>query len=188
MATAPAVAQVHILHGMLWGVDRYDPATVVSKLAAVSDTAVSDAAQWLASAATRSTDLDFGSIQAFWESAVRTELPSKQYEAFGHFALAEEVDDEARLDLSLATARLCSSGLAFPEQVAQRAAEHVDDARALRLIAALLHSKLELWQVFEVGRLGVEVFRTTGTSDTEAKTELRERLLEREFYEVRTDT
>jgi hypothetical protein len=33
-----------------------------------------------------------------------------------------------------------------------------------------------------VGRRGVESFRTTGTSDTEAKAELRERLLEREFY------
>ena len=188
MATTPAAAQVHILHGMLWDVDGYDPATVVNKLALVSDTAVSDAAQWLASAVTRSTGLDFGPIQDFWGSAARTELPSKQYEGFGQFALAEALDDEAWLDLSLATARLCSSGLAFPEHVAQRGAKHADDARALRLIAALLHSKLELWQVFEVGRLGVEVFRTTGTSDTEAKTELQERLLEREFYEVRTDT
>lgn len=188
MATTPAAAQVHILHGMLWDVDGYDPPTVVNKLAAVSDTAISDAAQWLAFAVTRSTGLDPGPIRAFWGSAVRTGLPSKQYEGFGQFALAEEFGDEAWLDLSLATARLCSSGLAFPEQVAQRAAERADDPRALRLIAAVLHSKLELWQVFEVGRLGAELLRTTGTSDTAAKAELRERLLEREFYEARTDT
>jgi len=188
MATTPAAAQVHILHGMLWDVDGYDPPTVVSKLAAVSDTAVSDAARWLAAAVTRSTGLDVGPIRAFWGSAVRTQLPSKQYEGFGQFALAEEFDDEAWLDLSLAAARLCPSGLALPEQVAQRAAELANHPRALRLIAALLHSKLELWQVFEVGRLGVESFRTTRASDTEAKAELRERLLEREFYEVRADT
>ena len=86
----------------------------------------------------------------------------------------------------LPTAQVCTPGLALAGENARRAATHPDDARALRLVAALLRSRLEAWEIFNVGRTGLELFRTTGTADSDAIAELQERLLECEFYEVRT--
>jgi hypothetical protein len=48
-------------------------------------------------------------------------------------------------------------------------------------------SKLELWEVYDVAQVGVGMYRTTATEDLSAKAELRERLLGREFFDVRTD-
>jgi len=114
-------------------------------------------------------------------------MPTAQYEGFGYFAAAERLDDDAWLDLTLATARLCSSGLEQASQIARRASEHPDDPRAAWLIAALLRSRLDLWEVFEIGRIGVDIYRRSGASDPAAMAELRERLLEREFFEVRDE-
>jgi len=186
MRSAPAAAQVHVMHGMLWELDGYEAGTVVTKLAAVSGTAVSGAAGWLGMAAARSPDLDLKPAARFWEAALRTDLPAEQYEGFGHFAVVEELDDETWLDLVLPTAQVCTPGLALAGENARRAATHPDDARALRLVAALLRSRLEAWEIFNVGRTGLELFRTTGTADSDAIAELQERLLECEFYEVRT--
>lgn len=111
-------------------------------------------------------------------------MPPAQYEGFGYLAAVEGVDDDAWLDLTLATARLCSSGLEQAHQIARRTSEHPDDPRAAWLIAALLRSRLDLWEVFEIGRIGVDVYRRSGASDPAAMAELRERLLEREFFEV----
>jgi hypothetical protein len=187
MRTIPDAAQIHILHGMLWGVAGYEPDVVVGKLAAASDTAVSAAAQWLACTTNRSDDMELAPVLAFWECAAKLAMPTAQYEGFGYFAAAERLDDDAWLDLTLATARLCSSGLEQASQIARRASEHQDDLRAAWLIAALLRSRLDLWEVFEIGRIGVDICRRSGASDPAAMAELRERLLEREFFEVRDE-
>jgi hypothetical protein len=92
MATVPAAAQVHILHGMLWRVDGYSPSTVVEKLATVSGSAVSDAAQWLAWAAGQAPELELGPAVDFWEGAVETGLGAEQYKGFGFFAGVERLE------------------------------------------------------------------------------------------------
>lgn len=126
-------------------------------------------------------------VLAFWESAAKRAMPTAQYKGFGYFATVGLSADDAWLDLTLATARLCTSGLEHASQIARRASEHPGDPRAAWLIAVLLRSKIELWEVFEVGRIGVEIYRATGTADPAARAELRERLLEREFFEVSDD-
>jgi hypothetical protein len=126
-------------------------------------------------------------VIAFWECAAKRAMPAAQYEGFGYFAAVERVDDDVWLDLTLATARLCSSGLEQANQIAVRASEHPDDPRAAWLIAALLRSRLDLWEVFEIGRIGVDIYRRSGAGDLAALAELRERLLEREFFEVRDE-
>ncbi len=57
----------------------------------------------------------------------------------------------------------------------------------MRLAAALLAAKLDLWEIDAVGQIGLELLRTAGTADVPADvtSELRERLVEREFFEAR---
>ncbi|MBV8958778.1 MAG: hypothetical protein JO087_08425 [Actinobacteria bacterium] len=155
ISTTPAAAHAHILHGMLWGVDGYDPATVMDKLAASGvERPVSDAAQWLWTAATRDPTLDIEPIVKFWEEAITRALSPENYEGFGNFATIDSIDDETWLDLTLKAAILCNTGVALPNRVAKRASHWPDDPRALRLVPALLRSKVALWYVYDIGRVG----------------------------------
>jgi hypothetical protein len=58
------------------------------------------------------------------------------------------------------------------------------DERALRIVAALLGADLELWYLRDVGEAGLEMLRHRPAAAEEARTDLRERLLEREFFDA----
>jgi hypothetical protein len=53
------------------------------------------------------------------------------------------------------------------------------------LVAALLSSNLDLWHIYDIGRSGLEILSGAHAHDPAAEDELRERLLEREFYDAR---
>jgi hypothetical protein len=185
MKTTPMTAQGHILSGMLRGIEGYEPATVLERMSALSNKEVSDAARRLATAMQNSESLDFSIVRTFWVTALEAHLPAEEYEGFGYFALAESVDEGEWLRLTLAAAQQCTSGLEMAGQVARRAALQPNEPGAVRLLAALLKSKLEDWEIFDIGLIAVGLLRTTEPTDAEARDELRERLLENEFYEAR---
>jgi hypothetical protein len=121
----------------------------------------------------------------FWEAALDLELPSTEYEAFGDLAVVDGIDDDRWLDLMLRTAQRCETGLALPNRVAERAAEHADDSRALRIVTALLASRLEVWYINDIGRVGMELLHVSKADDEKARDKLREQLIEREFFDAR---
>jgi hypothetical protein len=186
LGSVPDSAQLHILHAMLWEVDGYEPAIVVEKLLVPSRNAISEAAKWLALSASRSDELDIAPALTFWEAAIEREFDPAQYEGFGVFSLVDRLDDGRWLDLTLQTARLCDGRLAFPDRIGTRAAAIAADARAMSLVAALLSSELELWHIYQLGQSGLDILNGPHAQDPAAEAKLRERLLEREFYEARS--
>jgi hypothetical protein len=121
----------------------------------------------------------------FWDAALDLELPSAEYEGFGDFAVVDGIDDDRWLDLMLRTAQRRETGLALPNRVAERAAGHADDSRALRIVTALLASRLDVWYLDDIGRVGMELLRVSKADDQSARGALREQLIEREFFDAR---
>jgi hypothetical protein len=178
----------HILCGMLWRIDGYQPSEVLDGLLETSaGESVSNAAEWLARALAGSESLDIAPVLAFWEEATRRELSSSEYSGFGEFATVEAFDPDLWLRLTLQAATRCPTGLSFPSQIATRASQFPNNIRALRLISALLESRLELWSVYDIGTTGVKMLEETTVREQTVRDELRERLLEREFFEVRPE-
>jgi len=186
LQSVPDAARIHILHGMLWGIDGYEPPTVVDQLRAAGGGAISEAANWLALGASRAPEVDMAPVVAFWRAGIERNLEAAEYEGFGAFAIVDHLPDATWLDLTLQTAKLCAGRLAFPDRIGSRAAAITDDARAMWLVAALLSSNLELWHIYDLGRSGLEILSGAHAHDAAAENELRERLLEREFYDART--
>jgi hypothetical protein len=186
LTTARESAPLHVLHGLLWGVAGYEAQAVVSRLAAAGEQAVSEAARWLALSASRSPETDMSATLAFWEAAIEQHLGAQQYSGFGVFALADNVDDATWLQLTLRTATRCNGQLEFPDRIATRAAGIANrEVGAMTLIALLLSSNIELWHVPEVARSGLEILDGPHPHDPEGEARLRERLLEREYFEAR---
>jgi hypothetical protein len=69
------------------------------------------------------------------------------------------------------------------DRVAERAARSQGDTRAVRIIARLLEDDPEPWDVERIGARGLEVL--SATTDNDAAADLRERLLERGFYDAK---
>jgi hypothetical protein len=84
----------------------------------------------------------------------------------------------------LAAAQAAKGQLEQANHVASRAAEHPDDGRAIRLVTALLDADLKLWYLEDVGRVGLQLLASENPETAEARAELRERLLEREFFDA----
>jgi hypothetical protein len=184
-ATA-AAAEGHILHGLVWKLDGYDPAMVAERLAqSAHEGAISTAAEWLYRTAVNAPDLEREPTLDFWEAAVDLELPSAEYEGFGYLAVVNGIDDDRWLDLILRTAQTCETGLALPNRVAEQAAEHPDDPRALRIVTALLASRLDVWYIDDIGHVGMKLLHVSKADDEDARKKLREQLIEREFFDVR---
>jgi hypothetical protein len=72
-------------------------------------------------------------------------------------------------------------------RVATRALQHAHDERAIRVVIALLGADLRLWYLEDVGRIGLKMLNHDNPETAAARAELRERLLEREFFEAHDD-
>jgi hypothetical protein len=69
--------------------------------------------------------------------------------------------------------------------VAERAAKHPDDERAIHIVAGLLDADIKLWHLEDVGRVGLQLVKGSDPSTHAAREELREQLLKREFFDAR---
>jgi hypothetical protein len=184
MQRAPEHARRHLLTAMLWGVDGYDPGAVFEMIKAAGDGEISEAAQWLAFSAARSPEMPMRPAIEFWESALRQDLPAAAYEGFGWLSRATQLDADVWLELLLAAAGKARGQLEQADHVATRAAEHAGDERAIRLVAALLDADLKLWFLEDVGRVGLEMLKSEDPATEDARAELREQLLSREFFDA----
>lgn len=97
--------------------------------------------------------------------------------------IAEVVDDQDWLDLTLRTAALPSVNLAEPDRIAERAEEMATDDRSLELLGFLLGADPKAWELERIGEVGLRLLRGA-TGSPLVRQELRERLLERGFNEA----
>jgi hypothetical protein len=109
------------------------------------------------------------------------ELPAAVYAGFGWMAINPHVADDDWLSLTEATTSATAGAIDEPNRVAERASRAPADPRAARIIAALLADDPKPWDLQRIGEIGLRVLPE---ATSEAATDLRERLLERGFYEA----
>jgi hypothetical protein len=180
-------ARVHILTGMVWKAVGYDPASVLGMLTAVDAAAVSEAAQWLAFSASHSEEMPLETVIELLRVVLEAGLPAAAYEGYGWFAMVERLDSDTWLELTDRAAQAAGGALEQPQQIAKRAAQHPKDMRAIRIVAALLGADLKLWYLRDVGEVGLQMLKLEDPETKGARDELRERLLEREFFDAKDD-
>jgi hypothetical protein len=172
----------HLLHGLLWKVPGFEPAAVADILVAVGDREVSYAGRWLGwELADADLELDIAPALDLWREFLSRPLPRAAYSGFGWMAINPHIDDDDWLTLTEATIRATSGFVDESVDVAERASRAPADPRAARIIAGLLADDPKPWYLQRIGALGLEVL-AAATGDT--ATELRERLVERGFYEA----
>ncbi len=184
MLTVPEHARRHILTAMLWGLDGYAPASVLAMIRRGGDQQVSEAAEWLAFSASRSEEMPLDAAVEFWRLALAEQLPPESYEGFGWLANVSQLDQDTWLDLMLAAANAAKGQLEQANHLATRASEHPEDERAIRLVSALLGADLKLWYLEDVGGVGLALLKSDNPATERARSELRERLLERGFFDA----
>jgi len=182
---APDGARRHLLFGMLWKVDGYDPASVLEALQAAGDDQVGEAIKWLTFTALRETDMPLEDAIEFLRLALALKLPVDAVKPIGWLARAEGLDDDAWLDITLQAAQAANGDLDQPDDIARRAKQHPDDQRAIRIVRDLLNSDSHLWRLNDVAAVGLYLVKRTDPAAQVVREELREQLLKREFFDAR---
>lgn len=176
----------HVIQGLFWELPGYAAADVCDLLADKPEL-FSDAARSLALALTEddenSPGLSPGPALALWREALAAGLPADAFAGWGWFVVADRVDDDDWLKLTLRTAALPSVNLAEPDRIAERAEGMAPDDRVLELLALLLGADPKAWELERIGAVGLRLLRSS-TGSPVARGELRERLLERGFNEA----
>ena len=172
----------HLLHGLLWKVPGFEPAEIADILTASGQRETSYAGHWLGwGLADDDLDVDIAPALDLWRELLSRGLPAAAYAGFGWMAINPHIAEDDWLALTDATTRATTGSIDEPDRVAERASRSPADPRAARIIAALLADDPEPWDLHRIGELGLQVLpEATG----DAATELRERLLERGFYEA----
>lgn len=187
LTRTPEHARQQILIAMTWGVDGYTPNEIARILAEASPSRVSEAGAWLATTAADVDDMPLEPAIAFWQAALNAQLPAEAYAGFGWFANVQRLQSETWLELTRRTAATAGGTLEQPRWVARRALGHADDPRSIDIVTHLLAAQLPLWHLTEVGEVGLAMLSQSDPTTAEARARLRERLLEREFFEAKRD-
>lgn len=173
----------HLLHGLLWKVDGYDPESLAALLATAGDSAASFAGQWLGWAlADVGDEVDLGPVVEFWRNLLDRDLAPDGYLGFGWMAVAPRLSNEDWLTLTEATLSKTKGELEEPERVAERAGRTPGDPRSARILTHLLSGEPKPWDLQRIGAVGLQILPH---ADGETAPDLRERLLERGFFEAR---
>jgi hypothetical protein len=176
-------ATQHLLHGLLWRLPGFEASALADILIGAGYSAVSYAGQWLGWALADVEDIDLAPVTELWRELLDRDLDTTAYRGFGWMAVNDRLDQDAWLTLTQETAAEAAGALDEADRVAERAARSPDDARAALIIARLLEDDPEPWDVDRIGARGIEVLNAT--SDGDAAADLRERLLERGFYNAK---
>jgi hypothetical protein len=187
VARVPDHVRRHLLHALIWGLDGYDPAVVLEILAVVGDSQVSEAIQWLAFGAFHQPEMPLEHSIEFLRLALKRDLCASTYAPLGWLSRVERIDSETWLDLTLSAAQAVHRQLDQANHIAERAAKHPHDQRAIRIVAALLDADLKLWYLEDVGRAGLQLLKGHDPATQAARDELREQLLRREFFDAYGD-
>jgi hypothetical protein len=174
-----------LLHGLIWRLPAFDAAAVADALIGAGAATVSGAGHWLGWALAETDEIDHAPVVELWRELLDRKTDADAYHGFGWTAVNDHIDEETWLALMTETATVSAGNLDEPHRVAERAARSAGDPHAATIIARLLEGEPPLWDVRRIGDLGLEVLRAT--TDTEAATDLRERLLERSVYEAKDE-
>lgn len=159
VARVPDHIRRHLLHALIWGLDGYDPAVVLKILAGMGDSQVSEAIQWLAFGAFHEPGMPLEHSIEFLRLALKRDLCASTYAPLGWLSRVERIDSVTWLDLTLSAAQAAHGQLDQTNHVAERAAKHPHDERAIRIVAALLDADLKLWYLADVGRAGLQLLK-----------------------------
>jgi hypothetical protein len=181
---APDHARRHLLHALIWGLDGYDPAAVLEMLIGAGEDQASEAVSWLAFGAFHQPEMPHEHAIEFLRLALDRGLPASTYESIGWLSRVERIDGDTWLDLTLSAVTAAHGQLAQADDVAQRAAKHPDDDRAIRIVAGLLDADVKLWHLEDIGRAGLQLLNSHDPGARAAREDLREQLLKREFFDA----
>jgi hypothetical protein len=182
----PDHARRHLLHALIWGLDGYDPAVVLEMLIGAGEDQVSEAVNWLAFQAFHQPEMPHEHAIEFLRLALERGLPASTFESIGWLSRVESIDSDTWLDLTLSAVRVAHGQLAQADDVAERAAKHPDDERAIRIVAGLLDADVKLWHLEAIGSAGLQLLNSHDRGAQAAREDLRERLLKREFFDALT--
>ena len=183
----PDQARRHLLHAVIWGLDGYAPAAVLQMLIGAGEDQVSEAVNWLAFGAFHQPEMPHEHAIEFLRLALDLGLPATIYESIGWLSRVESIDSDTWLDLTLSAVEAAHGQLAQADDIAERAAKHPDDERAIRIVAGLLDADVKLWHLEDIGRAGLQLLNSHDAGDAgAAREDLREQLLKREFFDALT--
>lgn len=173
----------HLLHGLLWKLEGYDPESVAALLASAGESATSFAGHWLGWAlADIGDEADLGPVVEFWRALLVRDLAPAAYLGFGWMAVASHLNNGEWLTLTEETLAKTAGYLEEPERVAERAGRTPTDPRSARILTRLLGGEPKPWDLQRIGAVGLQVLPN---ANEETAPDLRERLLERGFFEAR---
>lgn len=184
LGRVPDHARRHLLHALIWGLEGYDPAAVLEMLIGAGDEQISEAVNWLAFGAFHQPEMSIEPAIGFLQLALQRGLPASTYESVGWLSRVERIDSDTWLDLTLAAVEAAEGQLAQADAVAERAAKHPGDERAIRIVAGLLDADVKLWHLEDIGRAGLQLLNSGDSASQSARDDLREQLLKREFFDA----
>jgi hypothetical protein len=184
LGRVPDHARRHLVHALIWGLDGYDPAAVLKMLMGAGEDQVSEAVRWLAFGAFHQPEMPHEHAIEFLRLALGRGLPAGTYEALGWLSRVERIDSDTWLDLTLSAVEATHGQLEQANDVAEHAAKHPQDERAIRIVAGLLEADIKLWHLEDIGRVGLELLNSHDPVTQAAREELREQLLKREFFDA----
>lgn len=118
----------------------------------------------------------------FWRDLLDRDLASDAYLGFGWMAVASRLGDEDWLTLTEATLSKTEGNFEEPNRVAERAGGTPTDPRSVRILTHLLSGEPKPWDLQRIGAVGLQILPD---AVGETARDLRERLLERGFFEAR---
>jgi hypothetical protein len=185
LGDVPDHVRRHILHALIWDLDGYDAPTVLDMLAATGDRQVAESIHWLAFGAFHQADMALEPAIEFMRLALERGLPGSVYDSIGWLARVDRLDGNTWLDLTLSAIQAAGGQLQHAGAIAERASNHPNDERAIRIVAGILQADIKLWHLQDVGRAGLQLLQSDDPSTRAACAELREQLLRREFFDAR---
>jgi hypothetical protein len=181
----PDHARRHLLHAMIWGVEGYDPSTVLEMLAGSGDDQVTEAIHWLAFGAFHESEMPLEHAIEFFRLALEVGLPGSTYESLGWLSRVERIDGDTWLTLTLSAVEAAHGQLDQASQIAERSTTTPDDERAIRIVSGLLAADQKFWYLDDIGRAGLQLLDAGAPASQTARDELREQLLKREYFDAR---
>ena len=184
LTRVPEFVKPHLLGGMVWRLDHYSAPEIIGLLQSAGEQHIAEAVQWLALVAARNEEMPLEPAVEFWREVLNAGFSPSTYYPFGWLVRVGRIDGDTWLDLLLPAAIAARGDLEQPVRIARRAAEHAGDERAIDLLTALLARNSKLWYLADIAEIALRLLQTDTPMTASARDRLRERLIEREFFEA----
>lgn len=179
----------HVLLALLWDVRPWNQLHfTLGVLGGAPPSAMSEAGEFIGRLISEqsSDERVRASAMSFWRAALEAESVPASYEGFGWLPEYFELETEEWLELTERTIARAEGKVKWAGNIAEKAAGHPHDVRAINILASLLAGENDIWEVSHIAQAGMTgLAESRGRAPESNRSVLRERLLERGYYEAK---